>query len=427
MLQVTLQLSTLLFCLGLDQAYVREYHESTNKPNLLLNATAPGLMLLSLALLVLSLFFPTALSNVLYGEDKPILALVTAGCLLIAYLSRFLSLILRMQDRGLAFSMSQLLSKGLLLAIVITYAFLPVTRNFTMLLLAQAAALLLTLLVFAWNTREDWLPALQRRLEYPLLKQLLGFGWPLIFGGIASWGLNTMDRIFLRSMSTYEELAIYSVAASIASGAAIVAGIFNTIWAPLVFKWVADGVDTTRVDVIARQVSAVLVSLICLLGAFSWILPYLLPDDYAKVMYLVAGCMVAPLLYTLSEVTGVGITVSRRTGFALMASSVAVGVNLILCALLVRPMGAVGAMISTSCAFWVFYIVRSEFSAIAWRPIRRGRVYLYSTIAFLATVIFGLIGSQAPAYAIGSWVVLLILFIFLERPILLEVWALLRR
>lgn len=427
MLQVTIQFSTLLFCLGMDQAYVREYHESIGKPALLLNATLPGFLLMLVVLGALFAAAPTTLSHLLYDDVSVRLSLLSAGCLVVAYLSRFLSLILRMQDRGLAFSMSQLLSKALLLAIVLSYVLLPISHTFWLLLLAQGAALLLTLLVFCWNTRHDWLPALRTRLERPLFNHLFAFGWPLIFGGVASWGLMAMDRIFLRGMSSYEELAIYSVSASIASGVTIFSGIFNIIWAPLVFKWVATGVDTSRVDVIARQVSVIVLLLVCLAGAFSWVLPYLLPTEYRQVMYLVPGCMVAPLLYTLSEVTGIGITVSRRTVYSFLASLGAVAVNAGLCFLLVPRMGATGAMISTACAFWVFYMLRSQFSSIVWRSARHSKAHVYSVLALAFAGAYGLIGSHFRDVSFVAWFLLLPCVIYVDRATWASLSTLLRQ
>ena len=53
MLQVTLGFSILLFSLGLDQSYVREFHEAEDKPALLKRAMLPGLVLLLITLLVL--------------------------------------------------------------------------------------------------------------------------------------------------------------------------------------------------------------------------------------------------------------------------------------------------------------------------------------------------------------------------------------
>lgn len=428
MLQVAVQLSVLLFCLGLDQAYVREYHESADKSALLLNTVLPGGVILLIALAVLMLIAPAALSRLLYGESSTVLASATVACLVVAYVSRFLSLILRMQERGLAYSMSQVLSKLLLLGIVLAYLLLPVSRTFLALLAAQAAALALTLTVFAWNTRRDWIPVLRARFDRKLSTKVLGFGWPLIFGGAASWGLAALDRIFLRSMVGYEQLAVYSVAASIASGVTVVAGIFNVVWAPLVYKWVADGVDMRRLNMIAHRASILVFLTICMAGGCSWILWFLLPPQYVKVPFIVVGCIAAPLLYTLSEITGIGISVSRKTRFSLVASFVAVLVNAALCYALVPRMGAAGAMTATACSFGLFFLLKTEFSSGIWYKLPRRSLYFYVGCSLLTALVYGTIGSRLPVIAqVVAWWLLLICVVWINRTTFMNLFCILLR
>jgi O-antigen/teichoic acid export membrane protein len=415
MLQVAISLSTVLCCLGLDQAYVREYHEAVDRPGLLLNAALPGFVIMLVALLAVMLTAPVLLSHLLFGVNTSGLGLLAASCLVVSYLSRFLSLILRMQDRGLAYSMSQVLGKLLLLCIVAGYALLLTSYSFLLLLAAQASALGITLLVFAWNTRHDWIPAFSARIEQRQLARLLAFGWPLVFGSVASWALTAMDRVFLRSMSSYSELAVYSVAASIASGVTIVASIFNTIWSPMVYKWVADKVDMARLDEVANQMAVLMFLIVCSVGASSWILRYLLPHSYAKVPLIVVGCMVSPLFYTLSEVTGVGIAVARRTVFSMLASLGAMLLNVLLCLVLVRGMGATGAMIATASSSWLFFVLRTELSAIAWRAVPRMKQHLYAFCALLLTMTFALLGQRGAIFAPMLWCLVLMPVLYAER------------
>lgn len=422
MLQVAIGLSIVLCCLGLDQAYGREYHESVNRAELLLNTVLPGLLLLVVFLAVISLFDPQLLSLLLYGTSSIALGAITAICLVTAFLSRFLSVLLRMQERGFAYSFSQMMNRLVLLLIVIGYAAFTSTRTFMMLLVAQAVALLLTLLVFAWSTRKEWWLALHARLRFVQLRRLLAFGFPLTFAGVASWGVATLDRVFLRSLSSYEELAVFSVAASIAAGVNILAGILNTIWAPMVYKWVAENADMERVDTIAQQTSVIVFLVVCLVGGFSWVLGYMLPASYAKVPFLIVGCMIAPLFYTLSEVTGIGIAVSRRTFFSLAASLVAVLLDIGLCLVLVPRFGAVGATVATAFSFWLFFLLRTEFGVMTWRKLRRGKVHLYSVLCLLLALVYAAWGQRIPGLAITGWWLVFCAILCIERQILIGIW-----
>jgi Polysaccharide biosynthesis protein. len=101
MLQVTIGFSTLLFSLGLDQAYVREFHEVDDRPGLLKRALLPGLSILLFSLTIF-LSFGGTLGNLLFERSEWYLSFLIATVLIAAFLSRFLSLVLRMNEQGLA-------------------------------------------------------------------------------------------------------------------------------------------------------------------------------------------------------------------------------------------------------------------------------------------------------------------------------------
>ena len=120
LLNVVLSFGSLLFTLGLDQAYVRDFHDVENKPKLLKTAALPSLLLLLLVLVFILAFGPW-LSELVFSIESVYISWLVAVALLTSLLSRFLSLVLRMNDRGLAFSMSQLLPKAFFLIIIFSY------------------------------------------------------------------------------------------------------------------------------------------------------------------------------------------------------------------------------------------------------------------------------------------------------------------
>lgn len=377
MLQVFMSFSVLFFCLGLDQAYVREYHESKNKPALLKTVFFPSLALSILSFLLLAIYDLKIVSKWLYEIPSTYLSLITILCFVIALASRFLSLVLRMQERSFAFSMSQLLSKIIFLLIVINTVWLGFARDTYSLVTANTASMILAFLVFTWNTKSEWLIAIKEQININELKSAFSFGWPLIFGGLASWGLNVMDRLFLRYFSTYTELGVYSITMSVAVVVTIFAGIFNTIWSPMVYKWMSeDNFDYEKIDTVLEYVVAAIYFFIVLTGLFSWVIPYFLPPQYSNIQYLLAVCLLGPLLYTLSEVTGIGIAVVRRTKFSMLCAIVAMLCSLILNYFLVPQFGAAGAAISTAVAFFIFFILRTEISQLVWRKKSHLKVFL---------------------------------------------------
>jgi O-antigen/teichoic acid export membrane protein len=389
--QIAVSFCVLAFNLGLDRAYVREYHETTDRAALLKACFMPGGVLLLVAVLV-TLPFDESIANWVFGTGHIVYYWILVACVIVSFVSRFLSLILRMQDRGIAFSVSQILPKLLLLLVVGVLALSTLSRSFTVLEAAYFASLLSVLITYGWNTWREWGPALRAKASLEQMRWVLSYGTPLIFAGVAYWGLTATSTLTLRSLSSLSELAVYSVSMSFAGAAVIFQTIFSVLWAPMVYKWVADGVDMTRVDDIAQQALAVVCFIFVLSGAFSWLADFVLPARYIQVKYLMLGCIVQPLLYTLSEVTCVGIGITRRSMLSLWSTVAALAVNVAISVWLVPGHGAGGAVIANAVAFVVFFVARTEASAYVWRPFPRARLYAVVIAGVglsIATLVFG--------------------------------------
>ncbi|MCW3175531.1 oligosaccharide flippase family protein [Acinetobacter baumannii] len=420
MLQVSTSFFILLFCLGLDQAYVREYHELKDKFLLFKVVVWPGVLLGFISLLVITLYDTSIVSKLLYGISSVYLSILSIVCFLVALIARFLSLILRMQEKALAFSMSQLLPKILFLVFVLSVVWFNFDKNSYSLLTANALSLIAAFFVYGWNTRQDWIPAIRVKFNWQQFKSSLAFGLPLVVGGLASWGLNVMDRLFLRSMSTYAELGVYSVAMSIAAVATLISGVFNTIWSPMVFKWISEGdVDYKKIDDISEYVLAAIYFVVVLAGLFSWILPFLLPKTYVEIQFLMCICLLGPLFFTLSETTAIGITIARKTKFSMLASILAMLVSLVSNYILVPLFGASGAAISTALAFWCFYLFRTELSKKVWRDFVTKKAYVVTALLMVLAII-NVLAPFEIYIRIGMWLFALFFGFYLFKNIKLN-------
>lgn len=410
--QVSLSFTLLLTVLGLDQAYVREFHETKSRDRLLLSCFMPGFLLL-VGLSVLSLPFASSLATRLYDiADSRIFLLTLLACYA-TYISRFLSLILRMNERGWAYSASQVFPKLLTLLFILSVPLFGLEANFHTLQVIMIVALLAVLVAYGWNTRQDWQAARRERVALRELRPLLSFGLPLILSGLAYWGLTATSTFALRTWSSLDELAVYSVTNSFAGAAVIFQSIFATIWAPTVYKWVAQGVDMRKVDDVARHALVVVCMVFVGIGLFSWLTDYVLPSHYRPVKYLLA-CAVAPsLLYTLSEITTVGIGITRRTGLTIWITLAALMTNVLLSWWWVPRHGAAGAVLANGMAFFVFFVLRTEVSAALWRQFPRAKLYamlgLMLAIASTIAAARGQLPNYYPAVWLGALVVALLL------------------
>ena len=410
MLNIAISFCVLLFSLGLDQSYVREYHESSSKGILLKSAITPGLFLLLSICLILFFINPSMLSLLLFDDDNYVLSLLTILILVACFISRFLSLILRMKEKGLAYSLSQLLPKLMIILVIGIYYFFADEYSFMQLIIANAFGFVFVLIIMATNTKDDWLEAISSSLSIEKIKIMLRFGYPLILGGLAFWGVTAADRMFLRVMSNFEQLAIFSVAVSFASAATIIQSVFSTIWSPIVYKVLnTDDGALELVNKASRYMLVAVVCIFCICGLLSWIVDYFLPSNYGGVKFILVACLGYPLLYTLSETTVIGISISKKTSYSMLASLLAFVVNLVGNFLLVPKFGAAGAAVSTCVTFWFFFILRTEFSIITWKVIPRFEMYFFTFLCIFGASCSALLGESIKNEIFIYW---LVLFIF---------------
>jgi len=246
------------------------------------------------------------------------------------------------------------------------------------------------------------------------LNQMIRYAFPLIGAGIAFWGLIALDKVFLRMLAPMEELGIYSVAVKFAGVALIFQSIFSTIWAPTLYKWVVEGIELSKIkNTIDYVVLAVLV-LWSFAGIFSWVVAYMLPSEYERVPNILLAAMAYPLLYTLSEATGIGIGIKRKTMFSMWAAFLAIIVNAIGNYFLIPEYGAAGAAMASALAFMVFFIVRTEASSKLWESFDRLNMYILILLGLLISMVIN-IWQVSVAYVVIMWSFLLVLSLLVYK------------
>ena len=397
----------LFFTLGLDQAYVREYYEVKDKPLLLKMTFFPGFIALSIVLIILC-FFSSYLISFTFPTEKKDVFIITILYFITVFLNRFVGLTLRMQGKALAYSFCQLFPKLLLIFILIIYVSLSINLVFKYLLIANFISLSTITFIYVWINRQEWRLALKSTIDRKELKSMLKFGSPLILASLSFWGMTSLDRLFLRFYAGFDELGVYTVAVSFAGIAMILQSVFSTIWSPIVYKWVAEGEDLTRVFTVTEWMAIIVCLFFSLAGLFSWVIPLLLPEEFESVQYLFVICLAYPLFYTLSETTVVGINITKKTRYAMYAGLIALFVNILLNFILVPIFESKGAAISTAVSFWIFFICRTEFSCYVWLSFTRYKVYMATSFILLMLILFVFYAADYPNYTIAISITLIV-------------------
>lgn len=357
-------LITSFIYLGIDQAYVREYNEyKDSKKKLLFNAMVVPLVLAGIIMVILAIFM-NPISQYLFKEINTTIMTVLIIWLPLVVIERFLMLQIRMQEKGLQYSFFTIVMQ--LNIMIITIALLlTFEKTYTSIVLGalvgQIISIILLISIYFKNNRLDiTLPDLQ------LIKRMLYYSLPILPAMVVNWMLNSTDRIALDYFSTIENIGIYFAAMKIVSVLAMVQSIFATFWLPIAYRWHEEKVDTKQFTQISYIVMFVMGIFFIGILLFKEVAIWILSPEYSEAQYILPFLLFMPIMYTVSETTVLGISLSRKTHWNIWISCIAAIVNIILNIILVPKIGAIGAAIGTGCAYIVFFFLRTIISRKYW-------------------------------------------------------------
>ncbi|HEZ0594103.1 TPA: oligosaccharide flippase family protein, partial [Neisseria meningitidis] len=231
LMQTAAGLTVSVLCLGLDQAYVREYYAAADKDILFKTLFLPPL-LSAAAIAALLLSRPSLPSEILFSLDD---AAAGIGLVLfeLSFLPiRFLLLVLRMEGRALAFSSAQLVPKLAILLLLLTVGLLHFPANTAVLTAVYALANLAAAAFLLFQNRCRLKAVRRTPFSSAVLHRGLRYGIPIALSSIAYWGLASADRLFLKKYAGLEQLGVYSMGISFGGAALLFQSIFSTVWTP---------------------------------------------------------------------------------------------------------------------------------------------------------------------------------------------------
>ncbi|MCA3894942.1 lipopolysaccharide biosynthesis protein [Vibrio vulnificus] len=393
LIQVLLSFFLMVISLGLDQAYIREYHARENKVQLFKECFSVSFIISLIVVILVYLFYSQPINNYF---DNPFIGFLESIIIIfeIALICKFFLLILRMEEKGFEYSFNQLIVKLSYVSILSLIVVLGVDRGFTELYFAQFFGYVLSLILIILLVKDSVNGYFYNSISINNIKRYMRFGFPLIFSGAAFWGLTTIDRFFISNMSSMSELGIYSVAISFATVASILQSVFTTVWSPIVYKSIESDDATLDLTKISRYMQFIVMLVFSVSGLMSWMLNFLLPSEYESLEWIIIPCLGYPLLFTLSEVTAIGIGITKKTSLTFYATLIAFSFNCIGNYFFVPLLGAGGAALSTLISFCLFLIIRTELSKAAWKSITNRTLYL-EVLSVAVLSIFGvLVGSS---------------------------------
>jgi len=431
LLQIAINLSVMICSLSLHESYVREYNEVDDKSDLLKISIIPGFVFLVFSIIIFlmaKLLLPEiSVSMSIFDFSSSFITLMLILSIIFSFFINILNHVIRMENKGIAFSIMQITPKLSFIVIAMLLLLTSVKQDFRILAASLCTSLFISFIMVMFLTKENWSKILCRKIDKQLMRKALSFSLPLVFGGIAYWGLFAIDRIFLKIYSGLADLAIYAIATTLASSINLLGSIFATLWHPIIYKWIKEGVKPEKIQEVIDFVSLAVFIIWSIMGTVAWLTPYFFPSKYREVEYLVVACASGPLLYLLSEVTVFGIGLSRKSIYSLCASVIALVTCITLNMYLIPIFGTKGAAISTIFTFVVLFILKTEFSNKLYNNlIKTKRIYLLVLIYIAYTLFYVAIQPQSNIY-IHVWLLLMIIVFISYKYEMIKLLGLIKR
>lgn len=386
--------------LGLDQAFVRFYREPPGKSTragLFTFCAATSLAAGVLLALAGLLWWRPLSAQVMDAPDLGVfLCLAVYSVSLIAF--RFLSLSYRMEQNAKLYTL-----QGVLQVVLTKLAYLAIAFNRAQ---ARPAILLLTALMGVFTL--TFIAIQRKHLNLRFLaeadgvfaREVSAYAAPLVPLAIMSWLNSSVSLVVLRNLMSVSAVGVYSSGLVLAATVNVIQTGFNTYWAPYVYEnYQRD--DKRRFFTVHRLMAALLTGFGLTLTLFQAPVYLLLGERFRGSVVYFPFLFLTPICYCLSETTGMGIGIAKKSYWNTLVFLLSAAVNLALCYVLIPPLQDAGAAMAAAGAAIVALTVRTAVGERYYRAIADYRYVAY-TIGLMLTAAaanYLLRATMAPRYA----------------------------
>ena len=349
-------------CIGLDQSFVREYNTSDKKIHIFQQAVVLPLIS-GLAFFILSVVFSPQISNWMFGKPDEELMVILGGlwCFM-GVIERFIYLIIRMEERAMAYSKMAITIKSTVFILSIVFL-LSGMRTYHGPILGLTLANISVDLVLLYRFRK-FFDFRTFEKDRDLFRRMLKYGVPLILVIALQAGLNTIDNIFIHAFASKDDLGIYNAGLSIVNLFSLITTAFANFWVPTALRWYEEGKDVKHYSFIADALLAILTIIYFALMWLSPLVSKVLGPQYRAVEGILGLLAMRHIMTIMSETTNLGITFERRSHYNLVISITTFIPGLLINMVLTPRIGYVGAALATAISFVVFYLARTFFSRL---------------------------------------------------------------
>ena len=369
--------------LGADQGFVRMFYEKEEEKrrNLLWEALLPSLFIGFVIFIFIGIFWKN-LSLVLFGDSNHFLPILLLGLtILMGTIERFATLVVRMKQRGIAFSALRVVNGVTNATFTILYA-LFFSRTFYAVIVGLFFSHIITSILAIYFEKELWFGKF--KIELSSIKSIVKYGIPFVPTFIITWLFQSIDRLALRNYTDFTEIGLYSAAFKVVAVMNLIQTGFTTFWTPTAYENYENNPESTGIfEKTSLFISAAMFTFGMLIVVFKDAIFLLLESSYRQAAGISSFLILMPIMYTVSEVTVVGINFKKKTYWHMLIATISAGANIFGNHMLVPIYGAKGAALSTGISYIIFFGMRTIISKRLYNVNYHLGKFYFSTVIFV--------------------------------------------
>lgn len=390
--------------LGLDNSFVRFFneYEKDKRPYLLKECIKRPILVITFISFI-SILFYREISFYIVGEQSFLLIILFIFSIFFETLSRFAVLVIRMQKKGVYYSLIQISIK-LLNVIFIIFFLIFFEQSSLLLITAYAFAVILSSIFALLSDYRFWKKTISKQKNV-LQIDLLKYSYPFVISGFLMVINENIDKFIIREYLSDYDLGIYFSAFKLVMIVAIFQSLISTLLVPIYYERYSKDKNDHLFFINSSDVVILIMFVVSALFIVAKdIVILLLGNDYRDAMIVLPLLLFGPLMYTISETIVVGINFEKKTKYHIYIAILIFVFNLSINFILVPMFGVLGAAISFSLYSILYLILRSIFSYKSVRikfgykklALSTTIFYIYSILSiwflnYVQNVVFGII------------------------------------
>lgn len=305
-------------------------------------------------------------------------------------------LVVRMQEKGRLYSSLSLLREVQRFIFIIAFLLLY-EESFRSIIMAEVGCILTHSFLVYYFVKAFWSGS--KRFNKGIVKEMFCYGAPFVPTLMLMWVFNSMDKIALRAWADFSEIGIYSAGFKLVAALTIIRTAFSLFWGPTAYRWYESATDVRKFNKVGLSLLGIMISLAAIIILLRNAIILMLSPQYLHAAVLVPFLIYIPVMHTLGQTTAIGINFLKKTYYHIITAGCAALANFGGNILLVPKYGALGAAISTSLSYILFFWIRTLISRRLWHrfPINK---YIVNN-ALLVTLSFSTLFLRSGFYEAG--------------------------